>query len=125
LSSSPLPHDPAAAKREQIEVTVTFPLASKPAYRAEEDDDTHVSVVLAAALEHFGLAADPQTQYYLADGGKRIEGDPTLGELADNEDDDGHGNGGHGGGGHGHDDDHGGGRKRELKLTLVKVLVQG
>lgn len=114
MSSPSLPHDPATSKREQIEVIVTFPLASKPKYRTNEDDDTHVSVVLAAALEHFGLHADAQTQYYLADDGKRITGDPTLGSLVSDEGHD-----------HGHSGDHDHGRKRELKLTLVKVLVQG
>jgi hypothetical protein len=85
-------------QQQQIQVTVTFPIAKKP-YHEDFDGSATVAQVRSAAMADFGAQEEPSTVYYLSHNGDRLPDDRTLREIHD------HANG--------------------LKLRLVKELVQG
>jgi hypothetical protein len=86
------------SKTEQIQVTVTFPLAESPFHGHYEGTAT-LGEVRAAAMQQFGAVEDPQYSYYLTHKGERLDDPVTLGSIAE----------------HAHG----------LKFTLVKELIQG
>jgi hypothetical protein len=88
----------AEHEKQEIEVTVTFPLAESPFHQAFEPTAT-VLEVRTDAMEAFGAAEDPQYSYYLTHKGGKENDALTLGSIAD----------------HAHG----------LKFTLVKELIQG
>lgn len=88
----------STAKAEQIQVTVTFPLAEGP-YHGDFEPTAIVKEVRTAAMAEFGATEDPQYSYYLTHKGGRQADELTLGSIAD----------------HAHG----------LKFTLVKELIQG
>jgi hypothetical protein len=95
--------NPPAAKTK-VKVLVVFPLGTGEPYKADEDPETTVGEVLAAALAHFGLSAEPGSRYLLGFGPKIEEPgeSQTLESL-----------------------DEGKPGKGTLKFTLVKELIQG
>jgi len=88
-----------AEKREHIHVRVGFPISPKGPYEAEDVPETTVSVVLAAAMNHFKVQDDSQFTYVLAFDGQEQSGDTTIGSLAGDSD--------------------------RVEFTLVKKITQG
>ena len=86
-------------KNEDVNVTVTFPLAGKGPYKEDLAPGTLAGTVRASAMTHFGVADDQTTTYYLTHKGDRVDANATVGELAD--------------------------EAKALKFTLAKELIQG
>jgi hypothetical protein len=87
-----------AAKTEQIQVTVTFPLGETP-FHGDYDASATVGEVRTTAMQRFGAVEDPQYSYYLTHKGERQDDAVSLGSIADH--------------------------AQGLKFTLVKELIQG
>lgn len=81
-----------------IQVTVTFPLGKTP-FHADATATQTIGELRSAAMNHFGVSPDSQTQYYLTHNGQRLDDTKTVGDVA--------------------------GPAHGLKLTLVKELIQG
>jgi hypothetical protein len=88
----------AEDSKQEIEVTVTFPLAESPYHHPFEPTAT-VKEVRTDAMEAFGAKEDQQYNYYLTHNGAKEDDALTIGSIAD----------------HAHG----------LKFTLVKELIQG
>jgi hypothetical protein len=83
----------------EVKVTVTFPLAAKPPYKADVDATQTAEPLRAAAMSYFGVSDEPTATYYLTHKGDRVPGTQTVGSLAD--------------------------EARAVKFTLAKELIQG
>jgi len=89
----------AKPKPKPIEVVVTFPIGQGGPFQQDEDPAVTVGVVLAAAMEHFKVQAQPGSSYYLTHDGSRAEDSSSVGAIA--------------------------GKAHAVKFTLVKELIQG
>lgn len=89
----------AQAKPKGIEVVVTFPIGQGGPFQKEEDPSKSVRAVLAEAMNHFQVQAQPGSNYYLTHDGTREDDSLTVGGIA--------------------------GPAHAVKFTLVKELVQG
>lgn len=89
----------AKAKPKGIEVVVTFPIGQGGPFQKEEDPATLVGAVLAEAMSHFQVQAQPGSNYYLTHDGAREDAALSVGGIA--------------------------GAAHAVKFTLVKELVQG
>jgi hypothetical protein len=85
-------------KPTEIKVTVAFPLAAKPPYKADVERTETAESVRTAAMAYFGVT-DESTATYLTYKGDRVAATDTVGDLADD--------------------------ARAVKFTLAKELIQG
>lgn len=89
----------SAHEPKHVKVTVTFPLAHKEPYHADDPPDATVGSVLSAAMTHFEVSDDDTTKYYLTHKHERADPNATLEQLADD--------------------------ARAVKFTLAKEITQG
>lgn len=85
--------------KEEIKVTVSFPISPKGPFKAEVSPETTAGVVREDAMSYFGVAEDDQHEYYLSHSGAKVNDDRTVGDVA--------------------------GEAKAVKFTLVKELIQG
>lgn len=88
-----------AKPKEEIRVTVTFPISPKGPFKAEVSSETTTGAVREAAMAHFGVAEDDQHDYYLSHSGAKVDNEHAVGDIA--------------------------GEAKAVKFTLVKELIQG
>lgn len=84
--------------KDEIKVTVTFPLGHGP-YRADHASGTTLGAVRAAAMAHFEVTEDPALRFYLIHDGLEVSDTQALGDVA--------------------------GPAAAVKFTLARDIVQG
>jgi len=85
--------------KEQLKVTVTFPISPEGPFHAEKESDTAVGAVRGEAMTFFAIAGDGQHAYYLTHSSRRVDDGVALESVA--------------------------GNAKAVKFTLVKELIQG
>jgi hypothetical protein len=101
MADTAVPVEPgrsAQKPKDEIKVTVEFPLGQRPFQRAY-GADTRVAVVLDDARAHFGAVDDPALRFYLVFHGLEVVASVTLADVA--------------------------GSARAVKFTLVREIVNG
>lgn len=86
-----------------IAVEVHFPISTKHDFHHRYTPTATIGTVREAAMEHFGVAEEPGSEYLLTDdrvNDRRLPDDETAGQAAGPED-------------------------HKLEMTLVKELIQG
>jgi hypothetical protein len=88
----------------KLKVQVSFPLATGGPFKATEEPERTVGEIRQEAMQHFGVAEDPGSRYYLAGGrhGDEVADGITLAAIDEEEP-----------------------GKGTIKFTLVKELIQG
>ncbi len=87
-----------ATTKDEIKITVTFPLGLKP-YQDTFAAATTVGSVRSAAMAGFGVVEDPGLAFYLVHANQRVDDSTTIGAIA--------------------------GHAAAVKFTLTREVIQG